>query len=223
MRFFYGARWLFQRRRALIRNARLAPGTLRTGAVGDVLKHDALGRLAEVVSEVSPGGAPMSPAIARRVVSAFQQSATTPELTPREVQVLRHLAQGLSYAEVASALAISIDTVRGHIRKIYDRLHVVNTAEAVAYALRSGLRRAATTATRPRTGSSSASYWTARASSRPTSPAKRRTNSSRSSSLCERRERHRRSSHRSEKISFGVSIPNSSSLNSIFVIESFFT
>lgn len=112
---------------------------LRAGAVGFLLKHDALGRLAEVMDQVRRGGAPMSPSIARRVVETFRVDDERPVLTEREREVLQCLASGLSYAEAGQTLGIALDTVRAYVRRVYEKLHVSTKSEAVARALRSGL------------------------------------------------------------------------------------
>lgn len=112
---------------------------LRSGAVGYVLKHDAIGRLAEVLREVERGGAPMSPSIARLVVATMHEDEAPPVLTTREREVLNAIARGLTYAEAAALLDISIDTVRSHVRSIYEKLHASNKAEAVARGIRAGL------------------------------------------------------------------------------------
>lgn len=115
---------------------------LRAGAVGYVLKNDAIGRLTGVLEEVRRGGAPMSPSIARRVIDSFRAPIDLSEsspLTRREQDVLGMLAKGLSYGESATSLTISVDTVRSHVRRIYEKLHAANKTEAIAHAMRAGL------------------------------------------------------------------------------------
>ena len=84
----------------------------------------------------------MSPGIARRVVSRFQKFAPRAveqcRLSARELEVLKLLAEGDSYKTCADKMAVSIDTVRFHVRKIYDRLHMHSHSEAVIKAVRSG-------------------------------------------------------------------------------------
>jgi len=115
------------------------------GASGYLLKDTPPARLTEAVRELHAGGAPMSPEIARKVVGMFSKVAPprTEEhrLSPREVELLKLLAEGHSYKTAAKALAISIDTVRFHIRNIYDKLHVHSKSEAVILALRQGIVR----------------------------------------------------------------------------------
>ena len=112
------------------------------GACGYLLKDTPPDRLRAAVRELVHGGAPMSPEIARRVVATFQRVPQAPEahgLSPRELDVLRALGQGHSYKTAAAALALSIDTVRFHIRSIYSKLHVHSKSEAVLEALRRGI------------------------------------------------------------------------------------
>ena len=115
------------------------------GASGYLLKDTPTGRLREAILELQQGGAPMSPEIARKVVTMFQQIAPPRDepvrLSPREVELLRLLADGHSYKTAASALGISMDTVRFHIRHIYEKLHVHSKSEAVLKAFKGGLLR----------------------------------------------------------------------------------
>jgi DNA-binding NarL/FixJ family response regulator len=112
------------------------------GASGYLLKDTPPPQLLAAIRELASGGAPMSPAIARRVVSTFHKVAppvADQRLSPRETEVLDLLAQGHSYKTAAAALAVSIDTVRFHVRHIYDKLHVHSKSAAVRTALRHGL------------------------------------------------------------------------------------
>ena len=115
---------------------------LCAGACGYLLKDVEPARLLAAIHEVHDGGAPMSPEIARRVVSMFQKVAPprvqASGLSTRELDVLRLLAEGDSYKTCADRLAVSIDTIRFHVRRIYERLHVHSRSEAVIKALRSG-------------------------------------------------------------------------------------
>ncbi len=115
------------------------------GACGYLLKDTPPARLLEAVREVHAGGAPMSPDVARKVVAMFQRAAPPRDpgrrLSPRELQVLKLLADGHSYKTAAAELVLSQDTVRFHIRGIYEKLHVHSKSEAVAKAIRSGLFR----------------------------------------------------------------------------------
>ena len=113
------------------------------GACGYLLKDTPPSRLLEAIREARDGGAPMSPEVARKVVRMFQKTAppSKPEhqLTERELEVLRLLADGHSYKTAAVAISLSQDTIRFHIRNIYQRLHVHSKAEAVLKAFRSGM------------------------------------------------------------------------------------
>jgi DNA-binding NarL/FixJ family response regulator len=113
------------------------------GACGYLLKDVAPARLLEAIREIHAGGAPMSPEIARRVVLMFQKFAPPQtescRLSPRELEVLQLLAEGYSYRGCADRLALSLDTVRFYVRRIYDRLHVHSKSQAVKTALKRGL------------------------------------------------------------------------------------
>ncbi len=109
------------------------------GANGYLLKKYVSHHLLAAIEETLHGGAPMSPAIARKVISKLHQPpvSTTPDyrLTPRETEILRSLSQGNSYKMIAAALRISIDTVRTHIKRVYEKLHVNSQTEAVSKAI----------------------------------------------------------------------------------------
>jgi DNA-binding NarL/FixJ family response regulator len=113
------------------------------GACGYLLKETPPAKLLEAISEAHAGGAPMSPEIARHVVTLFQKTGPPEkfdhQLTPQELRLLRLLAQGYSYQGAAGQLNISVHTVRNHIRSIYDKLHVHSKSEAVSKALRNRL------------------------------------------------------------------------------------
>lgn len=113
---------------------------LAAGASGYLLKRLTPAKLLEAIQEVHQGGSPMSSSIARKVVASFQKPAAAGEksahLTPREEEVLDCLAQGLTYKQIAERLGISIDTIRTHLRRIYEKLHVQSRTEAVAKYLR---------------------------------------------------------------------------------------
>ena len=113
------------------------------GAVGYLLKKTPAPRLLEAIREAKTGGAPMSPEIARKVVSLFRKTpaAEPPSeaLTAQELRLLQLLADGHSYQAAAERLEISVNTVRSYVRTTYDKLHVHSKSEAVSKALRSGL------------------------------------------------------------------------------------
>jgi DNA-binding NarL/FixJ family response regulator len=113
------------------------------GACGYLLKKTPPARLLEAIREAHEGGSPMSPEIARKVVTLFQRSRPPEkldeQLTPQEKRLLVLLAEGHSYNVAAEQLNISINTVRNYIRSIYEKLHVHSKSEAVSKALRSHL------------------------------------------------------------------------------------
>lgn len=115
------------------------------GASGYLLKDTPPTRLVEAIHELHAGGAPMSPEIARKVVTMFSRVAPPTreetKLSSREEEILKLLAEGHSYKTAARALSLSIDTIRFHIRHIYQKLHVHSKSEAVLLALRQGIVR----------------------------------------------------------------------------------
>lgn len=116
-------------------DADLIFSSLAAGASGYLLKRTSPAKLLEAIDEVHRGGAPMSSKIARIVVQHFQSrkgpAPETSSLSPREREVLDLLAKGHRYKEIADLLSISFDTVRAHLRNIYDKLHVRSRTEAV--------------------------------------------------------------------------------------------
>jgi DNA-binding NarL/FixJ family response regulator len=113
------------------------------GACGYLLKETPPARLLEAISEAHQGGSPMSPEIARKVVTLFQKTGPAEkfdeQLSPQEVRLLKLLVQGYSYKAAAEHLKISVNTIRDYIRSIYDKLHVHSKSEAVGKALRNRL------------------------------------------------------------------------------------
>lgn len=118
---------------------------LCAGACGYLLKKTPWAKLVEALKEVVDGGSPMSPEVARRVISLFREikppQKADYELTPHEVRLLRMLVEGHSYKTAAAQLSVSVNTIKFHLRHIYDKLHVHTKSEAVAKALRHGLTR----------------------------------------------------------------------------------
>jgi DNA-binding NarL/FixJ family response regulator len=100
--------------------------SLRAGASGYILKKASRAELVQAVEQVHVGGAPMSMPIARKLVSYFQRSpgSEMDSLTGREQEILRLLARGDQYKQIAEKLGISLDTVRTHVRHVYEKLHV---------------------------------------------------------------------------------------------------
>lgn len=116
--------------------------SLCNGAAGYIVKRTPPAQLLDAIVQTRQGGAPMSPEIARRVLTRLRKLAPAraeEELSPQELRVVAALAQGMSYGEVAAELGVTINTVRTYIRSIYEKLHVHTRAAAVAKALRSGL------------------------------------------------------------------------------------
>lgn len=110
--------------------------SLSAGASGYLLKNTSPSKLIESIREVYTGGSPMSSEIARKVVESFKELPSEPfedsfGLTKREEEVLSYLSKGFLYKEIAELMFISIDTVRSHIRHIYDKLHVKSRTEAI--------------------------------------------------------------------------------------------
>ena len=112
---------------------------IKAGAAGYILKNTDPNNLLQAISEVYNGGAPMTPNIARKVLYQFQAILPDEEkdyhLSIREKEVLGLLVDGHSYKMIAGKLNITYDTVRAHMKKIYEKLHVASMTEAVAKAL----------------------------------------------------------------------------------------
>jgi DNA-binding NarL/FixJ family response regulator len=112
--------------------------SIYSGASGYILKTTSPARILDFIKETFEGGAPMSPTIAVKVLKMLHQSATKHanfDLSDREKEVLSCLVKGMSYKLIADACYISIDTVRGHIRHIYEKLHVHSKGEAISTAI----------------------------------------------------------------------------------------
>ena len=113
------------------------------GASGYLLKNFLNTKLVDAIQELQFGGSPMSPSIARKVLNKMQAVSTVikPEaapdyhLTAREKEVLTCLVNGLSYKMIGAELNISYETVRSHVKKIYEKLHVASLTEVVAKAI----------------------------------------------------------------------------------------
>lgn len=117
------------------------------GASGYILKDATPERYLEAIHEVAAGGSPMSPVIARKVLTMFQgQNPVSPkeeyhELSLSEQKILNCLVRGLSYKLIADECSVSISTVNFHLKNIYRKLHVNSATEAIAKALRQQLSR----------------------------------------------------------------------------------
>ncbi len=109
--------------------------SLRKGASGYLLKNMPPEEILQAVEQVHAGGAPMSMQVARKVVSHFQQikqpASEVERLTKREQEILALLARGYLYKEIADQLTLSPSTVRAHLHKIYEKLHVQSRTQAV--------------------------------------------------------------------------------------------
>jgi DNA-binding NarL/FixJ family response regulator len=116
---------------------------LKNGANGYILKKTPPDKLLEYIKEASTGGAPMTASIATQVLQMFAQlngqHNDQYNLSDREKQVLQLLVNGYSYKMIAAEMFIAIDTVRSHIKKIYEKLQVNSKSEAVAKAFKDKL------------------------------------------------------------------------------------
>ena len=113
------------------------------GASGYILKRYATEEIPSAIRMVLTGGAPMTGSVARKVLMMVPQAKTTEQeksnLSEKETSILQFLVNGYSYKMIAAELKISIDTVRFHIKKIYDKLHVHSATEAVSKAIKDKL------------------------------------------------------------------------------------
>jgi DNA-binding NarL/FixJ family response regulator len=108
--------------------------SLKAGASGYLLKKTAPAKILDSIIEVYHGGSPMSGQIARKVIASFQQKDTidgSELLTQREKEILKSLAKGLRYKEIAAEFNIGIETVRSHARNIYEKLQVQSRMDAI--------------------------------------------------------------------------------------------
>lgn len=119
---------------------------IKAGAEGYILKSAGVMQLSQCIDEVLKGGAMMSPSIALKVMRYFDdidrpQREATPDygLSPKELEVLRHLAEGKSHKMVADAMGNSYFTINNHVKKIYQKLQVHCITEAIATAQKSRL------------------------------------------------------------------------------------
>ncbi|MFN8351870.1 MAG: response regulator transcription factor [Flavobacteriales bacterium] len=118
---------------------------IRAGADGYFLKQTPLKKLLEGIVEAMEGGAPMSPAVARKVLEFSKRQPARADvknefsLTDREHEILSWLVKGYSYKMIAAELYISFSTVNTHVNHVYNKLHVNSATEAVALAMRKGM------------------------------------------------------------------------------------
>ncbi|MEM6344212.1 MAG: response regulator transcription factor [Bacteroidota bacterium] len=113
--------------------------SLCAGATGYLVKETPPTKLLAAIEEAKAGGSPMSPRIARRVIGSFHQSPVKSPLSARETEVLGLLCEGRNYRQIADQLFVSTNTVKAHIKHIYEKLHVHNRAEAVRKAMQDKL------------------------------------------------------------------------------------
>ena len=117
--------------------------SIKNGASGYLLKDSSIEQLGEAIRLVARGQSLISPAMATKLLEEFVEiskpKVETPTLTPREMEVLRQVARGLSNHEIGAELFISENTVKNHIRNIFEKLQMKSRMEAVMYAVRSKL------------------------------------------------------------------------------------
>ena len=109
---------------------------IKAGATGYILKNSSPEKIIEAVNDLYNGGSPMSSQIARKVIEAFQQTDNSKNesyhsLSRREQEIIQVLAKGFRYKEIADQLFLSQETIRTHIRNIYEKLHVNSRSEAL--------------------------------------------------------------------------------------------
>lgn len=116
---------------------------IRAGAVGYLLKSVKPKEMLEAIRQVMDGASPMTPHIARKVISAFQRSAENAsshmQLKEKEQEVLEYLADGKSYRMIAEEMNLSVHSIRYYLRSIYEKLQVSSRSEAVAQGLKQRL------------------------------------------------------------------------------------
>jgi NarL family two-component system response regulator LiaR len=116
---------------------------VKAGALGYLLKDSSPSDLLEAIRQVSLGESVLHPSIARKVLREINRSSESiredEQLTPREVDVLRLVAEGMTNQDIAAQLSLSEWTVRTHLRSIMAKLNLVNRTQAALYALREGL------------------------------------------------------------------------------------
>lgn len=121
---------------------------IKAGANGYLLKEISIDEIASAVRSVQNGQSLISPSMASKLLNEFatmikkeeeKQQVPAPRLTPREMEVLQHVAQGMNNREIAKSLFISENTVKNHVRNILEKLHLHSRMEAVVYAVREKL------------------------------------------------------------------------------------
>jgi DNA-binding NarL/FixJ family response regulator len=121
---------------------------IKAGANGYLLKEISIDEIGNAVRSVNGGQSLISPSMASKLLNEFaamvkkeeeKEQVPTPRLTPREMEVLEHVAKGMNNREIAKALFISENTVKNHVRNILEKLHLHSRMEAVVYAVRENL------------------------------------------------------------------------------------
>jgi two-component system NarL family response regulator len=115
---------------------------IKAGACGYIIKGSTPRELVESLNGLFQGGAPMTPRIARKLITEFHEEAVVPEqdlLSQREKEIVRSIEAGLSYKEIADKLFISPHTVHTHIKNIYEKLQAKDRNEAISKARRKGI------------------------------------------------------------------------------------
>jgi DNA-binding NarL/FixJ family response regulator len=123
---------------SVLQNSESIFAALCSGALGYLEKGYSLQKIHEAIIDLHNGGSPMSPAIARHVINYFNPRKKFEEdLSPKELEVVQGILNGASYKQIADKQAISIDTVRTHITRIYRKLQVNSKGELIAKYLNS--------------------------------------------------------------------------------------
>ncbi|CAN5886686.1 response regulator transcription factor [soil metagenome] len=121
---------------------------IKAGANGYLLKEISIDEIGHAVRSVNGGQSLISPSMASKLLDEFaamikkeeeKEQVPAPRLTPREMEVLQHVAQGMNNREIARTLFISENTVKNHVRNILEKLHLHSRMEAVVYAVREKL------------------------------------------------------------------------------------
>jgi DNA-binding NarL/FixJ family response regulator len=121
---------------------------IKAGANGYLLKEISIDEIGHAVRSVNGGQSLISPSMASKLLDEFaamikkeeqKEQVPAPRLTPREMEVLQHVAQGMNNREIAKTLFISENTVKNHVRNILEKLHLHSRMEAVVYAVREKL------------------------------------------------------------------------------------
>ncbi|MCO6496767.1 MAG: response regulator transcription factor [Chitinophagaceae bacterium] len=109
---------------------------IRAGASGYLLKKNVSDKLVPAIHEVMDGGAPLSPAVAKKIVHSIHSNPSTDyQFTDREKEILGLLCKGLSYKMIATETGLAFETIRSYIKKIYEKLQVHSATEAVSKAM----------------------------------------------------------------------------------------